>query len=94
MGRITDAIEAAKSGDLMPLLTEARDLPRGELTTDFDQDGVPATNEEGEGFNTITAAWMNGTLTDAQYCAVQSVAQMNSEHRTEVAALKPAEPLR
>lgn len=94
MGRISEAIEAAKGGDLMPLLTEARNLPRGEPTTDFDQDGVPPTNEEGEGFNTVTAAWMNGTLTDAQYRAVQSVAQMNAEHKSEVAALKPAEPLR
>lgn len=90
MGKIAEAIEAAKGGDLVPLIDCARNLPQGEPTTDFDQDGVPPTNEEGEGFNTITAAFFDGDLTEAQYKAVMKVAEMGREHSAEVTELKPS----
>lgn len=90
MGRIQDAIEAAKGGDLVPLLDEAKNLPQGEATTDFDQDGVPPNNEEGEGFNTITAAFFNGDLTETQYKAVMKVAEMGREHNAQVSELTPS----
>ena len=89
MGKIRDAIESAKqNGDIVPLMQEVKNLPNGEPTTDFDQDGVPPTNEEGEGFDTITAAWMAGDLSDTQYQALIQTARTYAEHKA--AAAEPA----
>lgn len=76
MGKINDAIVAAKGGNIEELLAVAMDLPdNGEATSDYDQDGVPPGNEEGESMNTITAAYFAGDLTPEQYKSVVKVAQ-------------------
>lgn len=90
MGVIGQAIEAAEGGDLVPLLEVARNLPRGEATSDFDQDGVPPTNDEGEGFDTVTAAFFADRLTEAQYKAVLKVAEMQREHEGALSEAAPA----
>lgn len=76
MGRISEAIAAAQGGDMMPLLEAARDLPsNGIPTDDFDYDGAGPSNDEGESFNTITAAWIADKLSDEQYKTVVKVAE-------------------
>lgn len=92
MGKINDAIMAAKeSGDIVPLMQQVKSLPNGEPTTDFDQDGVPPTNEEGEGFDTITAAWMAGDLSDTQYQALIQTARAHAEFKSEMAGATEAQ---
>lgn len=91
MGKIGDAVAtAANTGDIVPLMQEVKNLPNGEPTSDFDQDGVPPTNDEGEGFDTITAAWMAGKLSDTQYQALIQTARAHAEHRDAMAEANPA----
>jgi len=92
MGKIGDAVKAAAdTGDIVPLMQEVKNLPNGEPTTDFDQDGVPPTNDEGEGFDTITAAWMAGKISDTQYQALIQTARSYAEHKSAMAEVQDAQ---